>query len=239
MATGTIIAAEKVQDYIEIPLNLDGGDPGVACSFGAPFAHYIPAGQSFATTNVIWLNDDGTGVPLAGFYSNGTISRQWNGVDTLAAPVNCPPEQIELSFGLDEVNLCTAPQSAMYVESNATFADASLLRTDFAFSINADPGYYSDGIIYRVWNGFNFTGVNEPCPLVPVLIHSGVDDLTACASGPDVTHYVEAGATFLTATELWFDPAGTIPPAATWWSDGVHAREWDGNAFIGFETICP
>lgn len=44
-----------------------------------PETFYVPSGQTFGTTSVIYTNSNGSGSPPSGYYSDGNDWRFWNG----------------------------------------------------------------------------------------------------------------------------------------------------------------
>jgi hypothetical protein len=61
-----------------------GGSPIEACDFynagtNTRKTRYVPEGETFSNATNLFLNDTGTSVANAGYYSDGTITREWNG----------------------------------------------------------------------------------------------------------------------------------------------------------------
>jgi hypothetical protein len=159
-------------------------------------------------------------------------------IDTFSLAVVCAVQEVNLRYNVSiDIGVCYASIVPMYIEVQATFVDATELYSNPAGTLLAVAGYYSDGSIVRNWNGAAFIGGIDQC-LVQVAVAAGVDDIDACLFSVPVNHYVDPGTTFETAINLWLDPSATSLAGASWYSDGVRAREWDGAAFIGFESIC-
>ena len=60
-----------------------------ACSAGNETTYFTFDGSNFTTTDLLYTNNNCTGVAPNGYYSNGTIVRYWNG-SNLATPTGCP-----------------------------------------------------------------------------------------------------------------------------------------------------
>ncbi len=69
---------------------LSGGyDAATACDgFGGYFGYYIPSGESWAYATILYSDSSGT-VSSAGYYSDGTIVRYWDGVSSFLSNQLC------------------------------------------------------------------------------------------------------------------------------------------------------
>ena len=241
-ATITIITAEKEDVYTPVMGVGGGSDGGEACAnSGGSGILYIPFGETFETTALIWLLPDLTGVPPPQYYSNGEVSRQWNGVDTLGPVEACVPPPIELAYDLTDSGsiICEEVKGSFYVPIGEVFADATALYTDYTLEPQfiADPGFYSDGLITREWTGTGFEVAQSTCPRIGVLLRNGPNQFDPCTVGTQITLYIEAGAIWETAETLSFNPDGSgVPAIDEWYSDGDITRHWTGTEFAPFEN---
>lgn len=239
MALMTVISAAFVPPFIPVSLKYSAVDAATACAETNDTNYYIPEGFSFGDTPVIWLNDDGTGVPPAGVFSDSLISRAWNGVDTLTPSSVCPNAPYELSFQLDDVNLCdNIVTASYYFGGSLNFAGADSIYTDVALTLFADPGFYGDSFTTREWNGAMFINAWEACNYDKIILKSSASEASICTSIFSFTFMIDQGSTWDTTVELFRTVYGDLAEAG-WYSDGITKRQWDGAAFVGVPLACP
>jgi len=77
--------------YPSISLGLDASTGNAACSdfINSPVTRYIDTASTLCTTNNLWLNIDGTTNAGAGYYSDGSSFRYWNGSSWTGACSDC------------------------------------------------------------------------------------------------------------------------------------------------------
>jgi hypothetical protein len=166
----TINSAAIVPLFDLVNLGFDAG-PNTSCLIGLTGATpiYIPAGDAFSTTAVIWLNSDGTGVPPAGYYSDGVVQRLWDGVSSLGIAVACLPI-VPIDLGFDATSGVIACGNFITVPVTYYSKIGGLLATDSLWSVldpltSAPSGWYSDGVNAREWDNVgNFVGLPVACP---------------------------------------------------------------------------
>lgn len=57
----------------------------------APSTFYIPQGETFGTATALYLNSSGTTLAASGWYSDGSLAREWNG-NTFITDTSCAPQ---------------------------------------------------------------------------------------------------------------------------------------------------
>ncbi len=152
-----------------------------ACGSGSIF---FPIADSthLATATKLYKNYS-CGLADESYYSNGIISRYWNGTQFVGVAESCPTtttttlpptttttttcasSSINLKYNNEScTNACANPfVTSMYADSS-NFAAASKLYSDTNCTF-ANTGYYSDGSICRYWNASNGTlGSQSTCP---------------------------------------------------------------------------
>jgi hypothetical protein len=247
MAIGTIIAAAVIPAYFLINVEHSAVSADGACNVLNDAPVWIPNGTTFITTTEMWFNSDGTGTVPAGWYSDTIGVREGNGADVFTAYVPCLTfYQRPFRFSaFDQPTACglPGPTTSAWVDG-ANISESTKMYTDATLTVLVPAsGWYMDdleGNYVRQWDGSSFVGAAGNCtPLPSASLAVGADHTLACAEVFQVTHYYNLGATLMTATKLWLDPAGTIAPGASWYSDSVNGREWDGSAFLGGGGLCP
>lgn len=84
-------------------------------------------------------------------------------------PDSAPPPSstlVLLGIGRGDSVACDQASSGVtssYYINDPDFIDATVLATDSGLSNLAVAAYYSDGLIWRYWNGSAFTGVSGLC----------------------------------------------------------------------------
>lgn len=119
---------------------------GSCCGSGN---NYYLDSTSFATATEIYTDAGGTTLAPAGYYSNASGYRRWNGTVFLNAPATCPScfTQLSLCYSSASVNdLCCQTPSVVtvYVGPNETFLNNSGLYSNSGLTVPAPDGYYSE-----------------------------------------------------------------------------------------------
>lgn len=227
-------SAALVPSFIEISGKFSSVDAPSACDVATPITFWIPFGFTFNTTNVIWLNSNGTGVPIANFYSDTLIVREWDGVSVLGNIGTCPTiASVQLSFSLVSCNVACEEVATEYFTSGPIDDTDTKIYQDANGLIPAIAGFYSSSIggICAEWDGTDL-GADETCGTV-FLGFDELSDATACADPAINPYSISGGTSFATATDLWeIDAIGVDAAPLGFYSDGVIWREWDGGAFI-------
>ena len=223
-------SAEIVNANHLINLEISNTSAIEACNVENNAPVWIPTGTTFSTTSVIWLNSDSTGIPPAGWYSDGVSSRQWDGINILGSPNVCINYLEEtLGTGVSQGDACGLGASqTMYYPFGETFETTSLLWKDTINTL-ADAGWYSDGTLTKSWSGTAFTGEVFGCNLV--LLDKGSIDDDACQGANGTESFMLLfGETFETATKL-YTASGAFAPTG-WYAvvggnPGVTVRSWN------------
>lgn len=232
MATVNITTAEKVAAFIPIILN-NGVNGGNACgddSSGSTY--YIPQGSSFTAPGAtIWLNDDGTGAPPAGWYSDGSNFREWSGTVFGAVETCAVVTSIGLAYGVDmSGSFCSGVPSTFYVVGT-TFENATELFThiNLAPTDVAAAGFYTDGVVSREWTGSAFGAYIFICGTETLDKGSIEDDACLGANGTESFWFLQ-GENFENATKM-FTSTGVFAPTGYYsvlgGNPGVTVRGWD------------
>ncbi len=155
------IESSELVGFARLTLGYDPADAlGVACPEAStnPVTVYVANGVAFADITEIWLNNDGTGMPTKGWYSDGTIYRYWNEGAGFGASGSCSGQSTELlslGYGTPAPNACTnfttSPQS-VYIPTGQTFLTATSFYNDINGTVLAASGAYSDGVNFREWS---------------------------------------------------------------------------------------
>lgn len=210
-----------------------------ACQQGAPINIYTPFGTNFNTATVIWLNSNGTGIPDEGWYSDGSIYRQWDGISALAAINVCVVNFAPLSFDVGVGIACGGGVLNDYYFDAGDFANASGIWTDIGLTTPATTGYYSNQVVERFWDGATLAAVSFCDTFLLVnLKFSSTRNVNLCALG-DAAYYIPAGETFASTPTLWTNEALSIPAPTGFYSDDSVSREIAGGGFIGINYGCP
>jgi len=136
---------------------------GSACAGTGTAARWIDSSTLQNATGIWTSNNFIPGnYDIAGYYSDGSTSRSWNGA-SFTGPISCiPPVTVSLGFDAvlgEFVAACAAGQTDYYIPNGETFSNASLLWNEETVPHTlADSGEYSDGIEHRFWNGTAFGG---------------------------------------------------------------------------------
>jgi len=64
-----------------------GGTQSEACSFMEPVTMYVPEGDTFTSATTLYSNSAGNVNAPAGWYSDGTYAREWNGTSFLVTNI--------------------------------------------------------------------------------------------------------------------------------------------------------
>jgi hypothetical protein len=134
-----------------------------ACSdfYASSSAYYIPTSNTFTTTTEIFTNIDGTIKATVGWYSDGSISRFWDGntFDNSLEKI-CSTESISLGYdNSSSTTACTdfsGSPSIFYIDENETFTSTTFITETAGSEIGATAGFYSDGTDWREWDGSAF-----------------------------------------------------------------------------------
>lgn len=160
----TMNSAELVPNFISIDVEFSATGANGACNIPNTVTLYIPFGTTFSTTNVIWENSNGTGIPPAGWYSDTISSRQWDGVSFFSLVAACVlTERISLADGADEAAACIGLFNEYYIKEGETFETTLAIYTDIELTIKPPVGWYSDLTNVREWRGDIFLGTGF-CP---------------------------------------------------------------------------
>ena len=228
-------SAEVIPTFIMLSLKFSSVYHIDACHQGTDIDVWIPFGTTFGTTTVLWLNSNGTGVPVTGWYSDETNYRQWDGVSLLVASNVCTTTFAALNFDAVEGVPCTAGTSSNYYFDAGNFANASGLWTNVGLTTPAAVGWYSDTVSLRHWDGTVPLSVVQVCPnYQSEVLGFGANVTDACGLAATTTMYYPIADTFDATTLLWKDAINTLADAQ-WYSDGVYGRNWNGSAFIATE----
>jgi len=254
MATITINSAASVPTFIPISVGDVIATNYGACASALNGTIYIPVGFTFANATVIWTSSNGTGVPTAGFYYDGTILRQWDGVSVLGAPFSCdgtPPST--------PLNLVTSDTTPNNISWDASTDDATPQgNIEYYLERADDSGFTTNLVVVKNWT----TGVTSFDDKVPILaigntyyyrvkardsfqnesswsitktsviedsgsvgLGYGTLDAIACANTL-VTHWFKGAPTLSSATTLWINSAFTIPAPASYYADSGGTGKW-------------
>ena len=224
-----------------ITLGFDPSSAPIACNLTATVLVYITQGTNFLSTTVIWTNSNGTGIPAAGEYSDGTYHRVWDGISSFGPPIICAG--VALSLGTDPTNAQDACIDApsTYYSTSTDFLNIDFLYTDINLTFLATAGWYSNTFISKHWNGNNFIDA-VPCnqgnyfPLMGYDIQSGQD---ACLPEQTIAVYLDTLTLYTNVngiyiTTIWNEITLQTPAVAGWYSDGTvlggsaKAFYWDG-----------
>ena len=205
----------------------------VACNTPNNTTIWIPAGDSWTSTYVIWGADDGTIVPPSGFYNIGGQVREWDSLAGLLGVVlGCTASSlITLKFGLILADSCFTPSRtlSLYIDTTS-FETATGIWDDLAYTIPSPAGFYSFNGYVREWNGVNLLAYTPCISALVDLSYDGLSGPAACV-GSLQQGYIDDS--FALATGLWVDEALTIPMPSGFYSDNSMWRQWDGvSAFI-------
>jgi len=242
-----------VASMVPIDLGYDAVNVDVACALTTIVTVYMPLGESFTSSSVIWDDAAGTIVPAIGEYSDGISERHWDGTALsvpfqaciilgvaveLAADVN---DSQTACYEFKEGNTSTYyfTQSGI---STVTFETAVDLYIDIELTTFANLSWYSNGNIARDWKATVYG--NQALCSSAVQIGLGYDPTlgqftTACV-GVQGTYYIPFGQTFVNTKFLYTDPAQQVSADAGEYSDGTVHRYWNGVAFNGGnDGACP
>ena len=245
----TVQVAGTVVSLVPIALSFDASDPSLACKSTVKIIKYIPFGDRFYDTSVIWDDEAGTQVPTSGFYSDENYSRQWNG-SILTAPTSCPiiGARVHLAFHASSAQeACyTYPATTNFFIPTLPFETTAELYTDLEMTTFAPPGHYSDGVKSRNWKSTLF-GPTSICSLavqVSLGFSPSSTDKGATPVQPDACtepknpFYMPYGKVFSNTNKLSSDTAQIIPAPLGVYSDGSVYREWNGTIFSGIGGSC-
>lgn len=90
-ATFFLIQNPEPMDPVTLAAGIDGNGACNAWDNGITLTRYIPDGESFTTATLLFSDENGSTLASAAYYSNGSISRQWNGTAFVGGSTqNCP-----------------------------------------------------------------------------------------------------------------------------------------------------
>jgi hypothetical protein len=119
--------------------------------------------NTFAAATVLYTDDANIATPY--WYSNGTISRHWNGSAFDGSTYNCST-LVYTNLGFNNTNSdlsCSAYEEPNNYYINSTSLSDATVIYDIDMLTIGDAGYYSNGTISRHWNGSAFDGSTYNC----------------------------------------------------------------------------
>lgn len=128
----------------------------------SPNDYFILNTQNFSNATVIYTDSGATTFPIRGFYSNGFLARFWDGTQFLNNQVAaCSVEAFEAGYsttsGADSCNNFNNSPIIAYRDVDTDFATASNLFQTNNQGMLAPAGFYSDGSVWKEWDGTAFT----------------------------------------------------------------------------------
>lgn len=151
--------------YTQTSLRRDPDWPIDACN-ASTSTYYLITGQNLDNATAIYSDNLGT-VALDGYYSNGAVTRYWDGT-TLDSEASCQTlVSVDLRIGGTRLEACEGTSRAYFLPQGEMFPTASHLYDVSNGSAPAIEGFYADvNNVVREWNGTTeFVGENDVCPL--------------------------------------------------------------------------
>lgn len=223
--TGAFTSSLKSQD---VGYNVD--TKLTACGATGTIVWFLDSFTNFSQTTVIWDNANETGVPLSGWYSDGTTGKYWNGTNQFTQVQNCvTTKSVSLKTNLSKIGVCAEITYSTYyypVEDSGFNVATKLYTTEDADLNNLAPaGFYMDANdVVRYWDGTNL-GAIESCTYyeTEVLKHwdTAVD---ACTLGLSTTYYYPEGKTFYDTLVVYTSLEPLIKSAQTWLANGTDVK---------------
>ena len=133
---------------------------GLACRdfYNSKNLFYIDPSSNFLTTSNIYTDAFATQLAQPTFFSDGQFIREWNGTAFVATTQSsCTVIPVFVRIGSSAVNACQNSVSELFIPINSNFSTATEIYTSANATNFAFPGFYSDGNLWRQWNGSNFT----------------------------------------------------------------------------------
>lgn len=159
------ISIPNTSTRTKINLNYNKDNYIQSCAIGLDNYFYLDK-STFSGALFLYLNSTGSGTPNKGYYSDGIITRYWDG-SYLQVAKTCDGayETEDLRFSsYSAVLACTNyGEIRVFMKDSSLFRDAFKIYDSFQFTTPSAPGWYSDGQIRRQWTGTNFTGSIQYC----------------------------------------------------------------------------
>lgn len=141
----------------------EGSKSESACeqSFGLTGNYYILSSQTFETATQLYTDLQATTLAPSRWYANQNVARFWTGTAfNNSIEYTCTVRPVELGFDVaSDVSACsdfnTTP-STLYIPILNNFSNATEIFDSNTGAIFAPQGFYSDGTIWREWDGSNF-----------------------------------------------------------------------------------
>ena len=141
-------------------LGSSSSSSGFACRdfYNSKDLFYIDPSSNFLTTSNIYTDAFATQLAQPAFFSDGQFIREWNGTAFVTtAQSSCTVIPVFVRIGSSAVNACQNSISELFIPINSNFSTANEIYTSANATNFAFPGFYSDGSLWRQWNGSNFT----------------------------------------------------------------------------------
>jgi hypothetical protein len=230
--------------YYEFLLTYDASDAQDACNSGTPVTVYS-LDSILDNGIVIWNNDDGTGTPTNGWYSDGEAA--WQSTSgTLGSQTACeepPPTYYDFELfydASDAQEACTGTPVTVY-STSVSLANSSVIWNNNNGTGTPSNGFYSDGV--NTWQSTSGTiGSQAECEEPPPtyydfeLLYDASDAQDACNTGTPVTVY-SLDVVLVNGSVIWNNNNGTGTPTNGFYSDGTDA--WQSTSgTLGSEVAC-
>jgi len=159
------------------PVILDGSTtPDGACDLQSSdyTNYYVANGEQFSTATILYSASSGTGLAPAGYYreKNFTLVRQWNGVDTLGAAVQCAATDCQIwevkclssapanSSVTLTANSCSGDSIDIVLSPGQSQTFCTSVDQILTFETNGSPATIEDGYID---SSGSLDAINEEC----------------------------------------------------------------------------
>ena len=160
---GTLFTANVScpQSILTEPISIgSASSSGLSCRdfYNSKNLFYIDPSSNFLSTNNIYTDAFATQLAQPSFFSDGQFIREWDGTAFVAtAQSACTVIPVFVRIGSSAVNACQNSVSELFIPINSNFSTATEIYTSANATNFAFPGFYSDGNLWRQWNGSNFT----------------------------------------------------------------------------------
>lgn len=223
--TGDIVGYNAVSQY--------------ACAEVSTTQIYWLDTEEFETASAIWLNNDGTGVPDAGWYALDGEAMYWDGTEYTSEATCVNSVEVPLGTSSTLVSSCEADLMPFYLIEGQTLSTATAIYEDEYLTTMASAGWYSDGSDSRYWNGVDtIGGITECIASTQIDLTLGTTNLLSCENTVTTTYYMDAAYTFETAPMFYTDSDLTAAIS----TDGFYAyqgytRELSSGV-LGDQVLC-